>query len=442
MKISLIITNVVWVLIILSGWLIKTVFDIPQSPAFDFAQGLLTQAEELKIDPQYLSLTMLLEVESLRRDPSARGEELLRQSLRDWSHSIVTPQLPTQVQKVLFSPDGQWLASRQADNTIQLWHYDAVTQPQLLPITKLSPGKKVMDMAFSHDGHWLATVGEDGLSYTSLQNPSPSQQQFDPEPITNLVFSPDGHWLATVNGSEVQLWEMSLARKVSEMPLARKVLKILHERGKAEAVTSITFSPNNQWLATADWTGKVHLWGLPTSYRATICHMGLIQNQPNVWTRMVFSRDSLFLAVSGGNLVKVWQLAPDLTNLALVKTIEHGDWVTQITFDAHKDLFISASLDHKTKLWNVPTGQAAREIEHDTQVLSVASHPDDMVLATASGQAIQLWRMNGLDNAQIDLLNGAALIAAACSRLPRPSLTQAEWQLYLGAEPYRQTCFN
>jgi hypothetical protein len=68
----------------------------------------------------------------------------------------------------------------------------------------------------------------------------------------------------------------------------------------------------------------------------------------------------------------------------------------------------------------------------------MALHPNNLVLVTASGQTIQLWQLNGPDNP----LNTADLIISACHQLADKSLTQVQWQQYLGTEPYRQTCSN
>ena len=484
MKIGLSVIIII-VISLISGWWLKDVYG--GQPVITtntiLAQQLLDKAEQLQ--PQPTALTMLLEIESLRRMPSPRGELLLRESLAVLSHTTFTPQPITQVQKVLFSSNGQWLASSQADNTVQLWHYDVMASPQLWPITTLHHQQKVTALAFSPNNQWLATSGEDGLVYIwSLPlGQLFTKQQFYQEAIESLAFSPDslwlvlgsrnqvaylwplttslaatrrlphpaavnmaefspdGSWLATVSQSEIEVWEMAEARQVWQMP---------HQEAEVEAVTSITFSPNQQWLATADWTGEVHLWALhPTSSVQGVVRpvapqiqLQKIQHERNFWTKTAFSHDSQFLAASGGNSVKVWQLAASVGGLTVNMTattfIQHQDWVTQITFDSQKNWLISASLDGAVQVTDLKTQQLVNYLAHNAPVLSLALHPNNLVLATASGQTIQLWQLNGPDNP----LSTTELITSACNQLPYKSLTQTEWQQYLGAEPYRQTCWN
>ena len=71
----------------------------------------------------------------------------------------------------------------------------------------LASNYSVGSLAFSPDGHWLATTGNGEVRLWNLDTGQPLG-----DPLTGhtsvwaVAFSPDGHWLATANDDGVRLW--------------------------------------------------------------------------------------------------------------------------------------------------------------------------------------------------------------------------------------------
>ncbi|MFD0271801.1 trypsin-like peptidase domain-containing protein [Streptomyces sp. NPDC127106] len=100
---------------------------------------------------------------------------------------------------------------------------------------------EVTAVAFSPDGHTLATAGEDrtvrlwDVSTRKMRATLPGHT----DKVSSLAFSPDGHTLATGSTDKtVRLWDMDTDESRATLT------------GHAKAVTSVAFSPDGSTLAT------------------------------------------------------------------------------------------------------------------------------------------------------------------------------------------------
>jgi RNA polymerase sigma factor (sigma-70 family) len=166
-----------------------------------------------------------------------------------------------------FSPDGKLLAAaRYNEVTVYEAATGKVVRRQLVgPAGKGGYFNAVHALAFSPDGLGLACALHDGQIV--LSNPDGKERaRFRavdrqrvrhvgfPEmtyPVTSLAFSPDGHWLASGAGDHaVRVWEAATGKRV------------LRFDGHLGDVTQVAFTRDGRSLISAGGEGFVYLWDL------------------------------------------------------------------------------------------------------------------------------------------------------------------------------------
>ncbi|NEP01999.1 MAG: hypothetical protein F6K58_25750 [Symploca sp. SIO2E9] len=275
------------------------------------------------------------------------------------------------VNSVVFSPDGRIIATASSDNNVKLWNLQG---KELLTLQGHS--NWVMSVAFSPDGQRIATASKDKtVKLWNLQGQELLTLQGHRKDLTSIVFSPDGKTIATASKDKtVKLWNLQ----------GKELLTLT---GHKKIITSVIFSPKGQMIATASGDKTVKLWKLQGKELLPL--IGHSQRVESV----VFSPDGQMLATASfDNTVKLW----NLKGKELLTLQDHSKGVNSVTFSPDGQIIATASGDKTVKLWNWEGEKLQILKGHNQEVNSVVFSPDGQTVATASrDKSVKLWNLEG-----------------------------------------------
>ncbi|NEN90903.1 MAG: hypothetical protein F6K48_19095 [Okeania sp. SIO3H1] len=321
------------------------------------------------------------------------------------------------VASVNFSPDGEILASGSYDNTVKLWH---LNYPE--KIWSVAHTDYGTDIRIGHGvGEWgSGGVGEIGCfvkvgdfcivplnkiisllpnNFTLLPQFNFSTNQYFEEreysSLTNI--NPVGTLHATSVQAEVANRLQCCSEAIRNICInwnwninyhsVYPIPKNINLIGHSDSVMSVSFSPNNQIIASGSKDKTVKLWNRKGKLLKT-----LVGHKK--WVNSVsFSPDGKMLAsASDDGTVKLWT-----QDGKLLRTIPaHDNWVLGVSFSPDGQAIATASYDNMVKLWSI-NGELLKTFLKGSSdsVTSVSFSPDGQVIASSSYDGkVKLWGLN------------------------------------------------
>ncbi len=324
--------------------------------------------------------------------------------------------LPSPIVARAFHPSSGRLAAAAKDKLVYL----VDVQRRAIVRRLRGLGGTCRALSFSPDGHWLASVADDGtLRLWSVRDGKEllvvSRDLYAKDP--QLRWSADGHWLALAAGR---------AFRISAPEVARFFLPEAAEN-RAEEVCTIDVSADGRWVVTVDEAGT-RLWDARTQR-----DVALFAKTGAEWSAARFSPDSRRLWIGGWNsALRVVDL-PTAENTAmtgpariadfagsLIEQSEDGAWLTALSNDGGGFQFVASTAPHRVawlrhrhpmslaltrdarraatssydsadvRIWDFPSAKLLRELPIEPPA-QLAFTPDGVTLATGRQHTTTLW---------------------------------------------------
>ena len=193
------------------------------------------------------------------------------------------------VQSVAYSPDGNYIVSGAADNTVKVW--DAKIG-QLIR-TFEGHSQSVQSVAYSPDGNYI--VSGSGDNTVKVLDAKTGQLIRTLEghnyAVLSVAYSPDGNYIVSGSNDEtVKVWDIKTGQLIRTF------------EGHKNAVYSVAYSPDGKYIVSGSGDNTVKVWKAET--RELI---RTLEGHKNFVGAVAYSPDGKYIVSgSGDNTVKVW----------------------------------------------------------------------------------------------------------------------------------------
>lgn len=304
------------------------------------------------------------------------------------------------VNAVVYSPDGNRLATASKDATVKVWDLGNGRE------IKTYRGSKdpVRALAWSKDGKWIAsTAGNEIHIWDPDTGKLKTSLKGHEKPVSAVAFHPDGTVLASgSDDTSVRLWDLGTGMETFN-------LNADGDKKSKSQIYSVTFSPNGKLVAAVNGNGQLQIWN-PSNEKPKRLVSGFDAHPSSTAYQVVFGKDTSVIFTSGSdNKAKQWiGLGPDGENLpghGKPTPIEgHTNNVTALAVTRDGKFLATGSTDKTIRLWDMSSGTArlARVFQgHSEEVSALAFSPDGKTLASGSqDQSVRFWKVSLSDDHQ------------------------------------------
>ncbi|KAF9936047.1 WD repeat-containing protein 38 [Modicella reniformis] len=303
-----------------------------------------------------------------------------------------------QVVNVVYSAEGNLVASRSWDGTVRLWEVETATCRHIFSDDEVD----FTSVAYPSKGSLIATGGTDGsvrlwdvetgVCCSILTGHTGNVPKLVCSPkgdliasggddttyedkVTCVAFSPKGDQLASGSvDMTVRLWDV------------RKGTQYLILTGHTNQLLHVVYSPNGDQVASGGLDRTVRLWDLETG---AIRHV-LIGHTDYISAVAYSPKGDVVASSSKDSTARLWDVE---TGACFHALRGHTSGIRALIYSLKGDFIVSSSEDTTVRLWDVETGASRRALRgHHRQASSVAHSPRrDLVASAGLACTVRLW---------------------------------------------------
>ena len=288
---------------------------------------------------------------------------------------------PSSLTAVKYHPTEPIMATGAEDGSLAIWNMETLSVIHMISPTDA----EIWDIDYHPDGETFAVVFDDSSIrlYESESGDMLGQVEnaHDGVIITSLTYSPNGDYLLTTGyDKKAILWQSDSL--LSDLP----EFEVLHiddaETTHTDWLVDAAFSPDGSQVAILAWDNVMQIWDIES--RALVFEpLQLPTQTSNFSISIAWSPDGRFILM--GDVVGNIRFANPADGMLIdFQLSRHFDHVREIVYSPDGSFFASVSHDGMIILWNAGNGQPLTEpiSVHTNQVNGVAFSLDGKQMIT------------------------------------------------------------